>query len=52
MIVCVQIHALKGSAMMLAVKMSVGVTLEGNLRNALDVGNKVHKLGLQPGLET
>ena len=43
MIICVQVHASKSSAMMLALKMSVGVTLEGNLRNALDVGNKVHK---------
>ena len=43
MIVCVQVHASKGSAMMLAVKMSIGVTLEGNLRNPPCTCDKVRK---------
>ena len=42
----------KCSAAMLAVKMSVVVVPEINLRNPLTIGDKAHKQGICPGFET
>ena len=49
MSVCVQMH---GLAAVLAIKRSVGVTLEVNLRNPLHTPWKAQKDGIHPDLET
>ena len=42
----------KGSAAMLAIKRSAGVTTELNLRSLLHAGNEARKQGIHPGFET
>ena len=42
----------KGSAAMLAVKRSAGVTPEVNLRNTLHTDEKAHKWGIHSDFET